>query len=682
MNLPFFSKNNSKVEYYLGLFLKEEEGTVLVITKNEGKIEVRENEKFSYSNGWESLDSDIDEVLYRVEKKIDRNLDKTIFFVYSHLVDEKAGDIKKPYLQKIKMLVKNLELTPIGYIECYEAVASVLEKREGTPVNGILVEIDSHDLSLFVYKGGKITFRNSLAKTDNIALDLIKGMDELKGKLLLPSRIILYNSHDLDASAEKILSHHWGEDFFIQLPRVDILGEEEVIGGLTDIFGVQIGGNEIMMTSEKRDETKTQQESFGFLMNQDVAELAPIQPEPVMAQDIDLPLKKTNFTIPKVDLSFLSGLKNIPNALKGLPSILTGKATIIVGMVIIILSLFLNEYFFHKADLKIYLSSEKITKEAVFDLDYTIASSSASFSQSTATTGQRQIGDPARGEVVVHNFEDDVKTFAKGTVIDTAGIKFVLDTEVKVASSSLASDGSAKLPGKEKVSVTSSAIGPESNISKGKRFNIEGESPSVFFAINEANFAGGSRRSVRTVAEEDMEKLDEAIIKLAKEEVKLPKGAKGELVSNLTETTLSESEYSAEVGEESDTLSLKADAVTTFYLYNRRELLDKILDLTKDQVRSGFEIEESFINYKFSDAEVEGDKVKLSTAIDARAVKKAAKEDIMSTIIGRGEGSLEELLKGKFSIEGYDLKITSPVPFLKKNLPFFKQNINLTITTL
>ena len=157
MQFPSFSKKTRKQSYYLGIFLKEEEGILLVISQGLSGAVVQEKEKFSYSNGWENLSNDIDEILYRMEKKLNYQFKKTIFFVYSHLVDDKTGDIRKPYLQKIKDLVKNLEIEAVGYIECYEAVSSLLEEKEEIPLTAVLVELDKSQIGIFVYKGGKLS---------------------------------------------------------------------------------------------------------------------------------------------------------------------------------------------------------------------------------------------------------------------------------------------------------------------------------------------------------------------------------------------------------------------------------------------------------------------------------------------------------------------------------------------
>ncbi|MFZ6035027.1 MAG: hypothetical protein ACOYUB_02680 [Patescibacteria group bacterium] len=679
MNLPFFSKAKNQSEYYLGIFLKEEEGSLMLMEKKFGKMGIVEKENFTYTNGWENLSNDIDEILYRFEKRINKTVDKSIFFVYSHLVDDKIGDIKQPYLQKIKELVKDLELTALGYIECYEAVSKFITSREEIPMTGILVELDAHDLTIFIYKGGNVTHKKNVARTDNIAEDMAKALLDLKGKFLLPSKIILYNSHNLDSLVDKIISYRWDEQYFIQLPRVDILKEEDVTAGLVKVFAEQIGSKEIFAEEVKTD-TK---ETFGFLINEDITQKVndPQPYEPVIAEEKrhedrefepsagpktpPFKIPAINFKIPNLNFSFFSG-----------------KITLVVGLVFIALALFLNEYFFHKADLKVYMNADVIRTTDSFEISYTIASASASYTQSASTTGTRQIGDPAHGQVVVHNFDDGEKTFPKGTQIDSSGTKFAFDTDVKVASSSLASDGSAKLPGKNNVTVTAVSIGPEGNLAKGTRFTIADLPKGTYFAINESAFTGGSKRSVRTVSSADQDKLEEAILNAAKKQASLPKGASGSMISSLTKTTLTETSFSKEIGEEGNSVGLTAKARTTFYLYDKNELVDKILDKIKDKVKSGFTIDGSLVDYKISKTTLGDDgRVTVDASIDAKSVKKVTDDQILGQVVGRNKNALNRL-KEKMDIKGYSLDIKEPIPVLKDFLPIFPKNINIIVTTL
>ncbi|GIW64981.1 MAG: hypothetical protein KatS3mg092_0914 [Patescibacteria group bacterium] len=129
MNWLFFKKNKDNDNHYLGLFLKEQRGSIFLMKKKDNEIFVIDQINFNYTNGWENLINDIDENLYQLEEKHKVTLSKTIFFLYSHFIDDVTKNIKEPYLKKIKNIAKNLELEALGYIECYEAVSLYLEKK-------------------------------------------------------------------------------------------------------------------------------------------------------------------------------------------------------------------------------------------------------------------------------------------------------------------------------------------------------------------------------------------------------------------------------------------------------------------------------------------------------------------------------------------------------------------------
>ena len=270
MKLPFFSDNTPPRDYYFGLFLKENKGIGYIISGINKKLSLVAKKEFAYTNGWESLTQNVDDVLFKLENDTKCRIEKTIFFLFSHLVDSKTKEIKKLYLQKIKELTKSIEIKPIGYIECYEAVVSYLQTKEGTPLTSILIELDDTNIDIFIYKGGHKMHNYVVARTDNIIDDLHSVLDDLGKNTNLPNRIILYNSSGLVEESTKIISHKWSSDLFVQLPRVEILKEEHIFEGLLAVFEEQIYRSApASQTTLTKEEPK---EVLGFLVGQDVGE--------------------------------------------------------------------------------------------------------------------------------------------------------------------------------------------------------------------------------------------------------------------------------------------------------------------------------------------------------------------------------------------------------------------------
>ncbi len=679
MQLPFLpNKKTMSSKTFLGLFLKEEEGIALILYEEDGKMAIKEKEHFKYSNGWEHIIQDIDDILFRLEQKLSLSLDQTIFFVYSHFIDEKANDIKKPYIQKIKELVKSLELKALGYIECSEAVLHFLEKKEEMPLTAILVELDKTNVGVFVYKGGKVAHKKVLSRTDNLIDDLLESFGDLKGKFLLPARLILYNSKDLDDESTKIVTYHWSEDYFIQLPRVEILKEDEVIEGLAGVFQEQ-------MVKDKKiieEAPVGKKETFGFVIGEDIQDKDRKENRPKG----DRPLvEKPIFKIPVLPAFNFGIFTKLPKF------DISKRVALIFGIVFIALGLLLNEIFLHKATLTVFLPydslSKKIDVQAVVGNDVMVSTSSATYTDSKQATGKRDIGEKAKGGLTLYNYDDKEKVFIKGTVLTASGLQFSLDNDVKVATASFAPDGIQKLPGKNIGGVTASDIGSEGNLSKGQRFKIDDLSSSIYFAINDAAFTGGTRKQIQTVSKQDTEDLETKLTAKAKN----PQSNKSsttnikpgeEILPQLSEIKLHDLQFSKEVGEEGSEVSLKATADTIYFYFRKDILLNRLMSEMKPEVRNGFSLEKNKIHYKINSVERENNTITLNLSVNAKALKQVSKEEITAHVLGKNKSAVESALKKNYQAEGFEVTIKNPLPLLNTFLPFIKNNIQVVISSL
>ncbi len=655
MPLPFFTKTTSLENFYLGLFLKENEGVAMVLVLENGKIKIKEKERFIYSNGWENLTEDVDEVLFKIEKSLNIELDKTIFFIYSHLVNEKGTAIKKPYLDKIKGLVKNLELSPIGYIESSEAVSSFLTKKEETPLTAILVELDVSQLSIFIYKGGRLSYRKTLPRTEDLVEDLLAGFSQLKGTFLLPARIILYNSKDLNDASAKILTYRWSEDYFVQLPKVEIFKEEQLIEALVKIFEQQKAADLSSILINQQTEM-TKKERLGFVIGADVSQKIDSETAVVKLSLIDkilLRLKKIN--LPKIEVS--------------------QRILAMIGLSFIVFGLIINEIFFHKATLTLFVPSLSIDKSTTVKIPYKIATVSAEFSESKTTSGKREVGEKAKGEVAIYNTNlNKEKIFKKGTEIEFSGLKFIFDDEVKVSTAAGATN-----PGVAKVKVTASSIGEEYNLPKGRRFNIDDTS----YAESTSDFTGGSKRQIQTISQKDIEDLKTTIIEKAKNTPKsFPKTSGDEMIiPDLSTVSLKEAVASGEVGEELPSVSLKAKVDTTYYFYKKSQLLDKLVEMVTPEIPPGFIFNKEKISYIIKSASKDENLVLLDLSLKTKALRKISKDDVLKKITGKNKKNLNNILKSDFKVQGYNIDVKTPLPVFKNFIPFFSNNISLKISS-
>lgn len=678
----FFSNKNKVDNYYLAIHLKEQEGILFIIDSFNKINPIIDQKKIIYTDGWEHIIEDIDEGLYQLELKHKFQLKKVVFFLYSHLIDKTTGNIKQPYQKKIKKIISELELTPLGFIDCQDGVVNYLEKKDNIKLTAIVIEIDKTNLSLFLYKNNQLIFAQSSARSDYFIDDVINLLTKAKEKTLLPSRIILYNSSDLEKGMNQIITHHWSKDFFFQLPKVEIIKEDDLINNLVNLFV-----NQIRIEKKEKEDLISESPIDGFFIGEDVKEkysfpskegLLPKKNKVSDFFSFFRKIKEKKFTLKFPSLSFSFNLFR-----------LNKNIIFLIGFLLLIFAFFINEYFLHKLKLELYLPTKKIT--GIYSFSYGAKEAEIltkevvvekTISSVKKATGQKEVGSPARGEVVVYNFSKEI-TFPKGTVIQTKNINFIFDTEVKVASSSLTSDSSAKLPGKAKVKVTAQEIGEQGNLSKGEKFVIKDYDPEVYFAKNESDFVGGVKKTITTVSSDDLNALEKQVISdLKKQKIDFKIAADEKVINLLTDYEIIDKEFSKEANEEADSVEIKAKIKISSLAFNYKKLIDQIIKKITPSLPKDFVLEPGQISYSIS--KVDKEKRTVDINILAKATKNINKKELIDKIKFKNSHYLKTILKDEFKIDGYQEYHQQPliIPYYKDILPFFEKNYQVIFTNL
>lgn len=701
MLLDFLSrvKRGGKKVYYLGLIVKEDEGCAFILESDNAfkKTKKIDQKKFSYSDSWERIVEDVDEVLFQLEKNNKIKVNQAIFFLYSHLVDQKNKQIKKPYLLKIKKIASELELKPLGYIEFHEALSLRLEEKEEAPLTSIIIELDKQSISLLVYKGGELVFSDTIAKTEDLLSDLESIFAKIKGEIILPSRIIIYDSDRLEKESTDIIAHKWDENLFIQIPRVEVLTEDKLVEALIYSFNRQIFGEEEGRVIEKKHD-----EVLGFLIGKDIKREKEAEAEPEKIEKREEEAKKEKETQEPVGVEqkkapFLATIRStLSNFFANFTFEFNFVLLAIIGLSLILSSLFAAVYFLHQTTLILYFEGKKIEKElnikGVLEgagggdkLKLDKAEQTVEAQETIETTGEKIIGEKAKGEVVIHNWQPQEKVFKQGTILTTdSGIKFALDDDVKVASASEISVG-VKETGKTKVKMTASDIGSEGNIGKDVKMTVEDFAQSLHFAVANSSFSGGSQQSVRTASKDDMEGLKNKVeSKIKKEGDKLLEqaGKKGTILQNLTEVTIEKEEYSKELGEEAEELSLKAKGNVAFYTYREEELKKIILDSLAELVPENYKLQDKNLTYTFSKPEHEKEEIAMTVNVKGKAIVKVDTDNLKKKVQGKKINELDKVVKKEHNPQRLEVKMKSDLPILKEWMPFFEKNIQIKVESL
>lgn len=124
-------------------------------------------------------------------------------------------------------------------------------------------------------------------------------------------------------------------------------------------------------------------------------------------------------------------------------------------------------------------------------------------------TGEKEVGEKAKGEVIFQNCESEsIVSIPAGTGISAGGKTYITQSAATVpAAEGFA--GCSKAGQSTAVAVVAQEIGSDYNTDEGTRFNVAGHSSNPIFyfrAIATTDIDGGSKRTIKVVSSEDVDK--------------------------------------------------------------------------------------------------------------------------------------------------------------------------------
>ena len=690
--LPFLKKKKEK-PYYFCLYITDQFLSGFILEVNAHKYKVRAEKKLTLTSGFDKILEDTDNLISDLEMKVAADLDKTIFFLPSQMIDAATHEIKDPYKTTIKNISRELELEPMGYIDVAEAVQGYINKK--TIVNCIVTSLSETEIGVSVYKGGVVAHTQYSPRTDDVASDLEEVLKTVPDKRILPTKIIIVGEGNNEQISSAISSHNWDEKIFAEHPTIIALNDSDLHVIFADTFVKELSNDEIDSASESEEEDKEADDtSFGFVFGGDIKDTDAKEPEPqhhaVRPSSANAQFKFIKDLKHKA-VSIFSKLTNVDKESTGRNYLVT------VGLVIgVLIAIFISyEYFFHKATITVYLQSKNASDTAKLELSVSQNPSSKElavvshtkvieFTDKKSTTGSRDVGEKAKGDVTVHNFDNSERTIERGTQLTTGKLTFVLDTDVKVASSSgITSDGS-KQSGKAKSTVTASEIGTAHNIAKAAQLTIGSLPESLYVAIADADFTGGTQKKIKTVSREDMDSLEAKAKKEAtnntSKKLNIKLGSDEQLISDLTKAKVATSKFSKEIGEEADTVSIQANTEIDYYTLSKSLLQKRIKELLLKNNKE-YSLSESTLTITFENAEITDDAVTLAVKFNANIYKDIDVKKVQDELTLSSSRSITSKLQEKYNVE--DVKITRSTPsigFLSAWTPLFQKNITVVTT--
>lgn len=481
--------------------------------------------------------------------------------------------------------------------------------------------------------------------------------------------------------------------------NADASKEDESIAGApvsskSDSFGFVVGDvvdqtNPEVVESEK-EPTGINEESFVEEKSEET-EAGELMVPPEHAQEIDdfeqevpVPVKPAK-QIQK-ERSFFK--KFIPGSFVSL--------TIIFGIIGVI-ALIIGAYIFLlKANVKIFVEPKIVEKDAQVVADPNqqtineetkvipgqIIDVEISGSAKDSASGKRQIGDPAKGTIVVYNKTFSAQALSKGTQINgPGGVKFTLDTSVNVASQSATDSGITF--GKANTTVTAAAIGADGNLPSGSEFTIAGHSNDKVAAKSEGNFSGGTSKDVTVVSSEDVQrllaKLSSDLRGQAQQKLQEKYPDKKILTEALSESIVKKS-YSKNINDQANEFSLNLTVKYKGTAFTDQDLKTIVSKLVITQVPENFQLD-------LSDTETQADVSKLEkdgrlvflARFKAKLVPKIDTEKIKDQIKFKTPEEVINTLKGLDNVLGSEINLTPQLPAVLQRLPLLSKNIQVEV---
>lgn len=731
--LPF-GKRVEELEYFFALNVSAEKLTVALWTIEGKQLKIIETASEDYSS-LDDLETVTDKLLDSVLGIRQIDVGKILFGVPgTWLLDE---NLKDDYLKKLRELVKELELTPMAYVESANALVHLLEKQEGIPPTAVLVGFEDKHITVTVVRAGKLDGVKIISRGENSGIEIEKALLSFTTVETLPSKILIYGfeKEELEKLRSQLLTFPWMQKLsFLHFPKIDILQDDLEIksvclAGATEIKGDvyfadtkiahDVRKTPIMNTeepeeevtleskeseaheegheeSEVKEEETSEEGNLGFvigdvasheLSDEDENLVVPEDRKLVETEDFeqDLALPPSDIEVKKkVKIKFLFLTLNLTNIL------------ILFAILAIGLSVLGAYLFFVKAQVKIFVEPRVLEKDSQVIADpsqkevnedkkiipASIVETEISGTAKENASGQKEIGDPAKGTIVIYNKTNESKSVSKGTTVSSSNsLKFTLDNSVNIASQSATDSGITF--GKANTTVTAQAVGADGNLPSGLELTISNISTSQISAKAEGNFSGGTSKKVTIVSSDDQNKLlaflSSDLRKKAQQALQEKQPDKKILEEALSEQITKKS-FNKNVGDQATEVSLNLTAKYKGTTFDDKDLRLFVSKLVTTDVPEGFEL-------KLEDTETQADVSKLEkdgkliflARFKAKLFPKIDTQNLKNQIKGKSVGETEKIIKEMDNILGSEVKISPSLPSFLQRLPILTRNINIEV---
>lgn len=332
-------------------------------------------------------------------------------------------------------------------------------------------------------------------------------------------------------------------------------------------------------------------------------------------------------------------------------------------------------------DLKIVLSSDSQTsvKNSVLKINYITVEEKGELDKKTS--GKKETGDKAAGEITLYNKTEQDKTFSKGTVlVSSNNLQYELQDDTKIASTSAFSTNFTST----KLKVTAKTFGTEYNLPSDINFTVKDYPTSSFFGKNATAFSGGTKKEISVVSKNDLQGLSDDLLKNLEDkalnsDLKSKLNSDEKLLPFIVSYKISSQVFDKKEGEEAAKVSLNAVIEFTGANYSNMEIDNLSKELEKEEIPSDYYIDHAKSSIELKNPEIKKDKtITANLSIRYIYVPKIDENGLVSQAVNLNSGDYEAKLKKIKGVSDEKIIFTNQLSLFPSNMPANVNNIKLT----
>ncbi len=721
----FFSKAKPQPESqdsYLALTLTPDKILSAVWDFNLEDINIQAVEEKQFTNS-ENLIHEAAVAIDSACQKADTDVSKVVFGLSQSWFE--GEDIPEKSAKVLKTLSEDLELAAQAFVSLASSINHFLKVTEGITPQAVLVGIFAGPASTFcevhLVKNNKV--QATKTATQILSVEKISQLiSQLKvEEETLPARIIIYGNPSGEL-LEKLQSNKFA-DLFVHQPKIDIIESDKLAASVAyaqaaDILGhdpLPTGGKKASLpqTDESRREeprTKNREsqgpDELGFIAAVDILENPPQRPEvkqeevpPVAVPQHKGPIRKEDYAVeiepsayqsePKVGVPKLPKIK-ISNFFK-VPTFPkpSKKLGIILGVILAAISVGLfvagQNLTSAEVDIKVTAQSQDGTFKATvvpgasYDASHSqipgqIITGHASGSQKGVATGSKKIGNKAKGNVNVFNFDTSPKQFpAQTELITKDSFKFTLDSAIEVPGRVGGTSGQAT------VGTTAEEVGPNYNKPKGTSFTIVGFNEILYYAESSNAFSGGDEKQATIASQNDLDKLTksltDSLTQKAKDDFKTKSQGANIPDGSLVISVLKKN-FDKKVDEEASIINLNIEIEASAVSFNQNDLKKLISGTSQNQ--ANFQLRPGDIEVFDTNVKRTKDTLAISGNYRAKLIPKFNEDELAAKISGKNVKETRSIIKLTPEVSDVQVTFSPAIPFVD-SIPRSKSKIKFKI---